>query len=140
MFVSFLSSFCDPSVIRLWILVAARLFPDACTQTGYLLSWNDCLLCLTLLALNSVSHGYPSTSLVPYGGLNENGVTGSVPIRRCGFVRGSMALGVGAQVYKAQTRLSVTSLPAACWSGCRTLGFFLSTMSACMPSCFMPSL
>lgn len=79
-------------------------------------------------------------SLVYSTGLNENGpqrLVGSSTIRRRGPVVGSMSLGLGFEVSKAQPmpRGSLT-LPAAYRSGCRTLR---PSPAPCLPALYHDS-
>ena len=83
----------------------------------------------------------PEEIICQCGGLNENGphrcigseVTEVWPCWRKCFTR------VGFEVSKAQARPR-GSLPAARGSGCRTLVWFSSTMSACMHTVMLPAL
>ena len=60
-------------------------------------------------------------------------------IRRCGLVGGSVSLGVGFEVSEAPAKSDgPLALPGACQSGCRTLSYHCSTMSACTLPCFLP--
>jgi hypothetical protein len=65
-------------------------------------------------------------------GLNGNGPcrhTGSGTVKRCGLVKGDVALGGGARVGMGfeVSKAQASSLPAAFGSRCRSLGSFSST-------------
>jgi hypothetical protein len=57
-------------------------------------------------------------------------------IKRCGFVRGSVSLGVGFDVSEVHNRPSGPSLPDAREYGYTTLSYFSSIMSAFVPPCY----